>query len=223
MLHIIIHPQKSKLIILPIKDNSREPNFYGTLILKHTPKGARVGKFRIKQGEKEDFRAPEELIELLRLADKILIAEGNEASEAGFKELLTAYQLDYGYTTTCRLCLLAGKFTTNSPIRFHNESVCEDCAKKELIKEARSIKLGSHGQERLLQILDKTKNLERGLAMLKPEEICSGMNRIENLGALKVERSIKVKDLPLHEEFKKLLLLGMKELMPVQALSVDAG
>src|SRR5660397_208158 len=142
MLHIIIHPQKSKLIILPIKDNSREPNFYGTLILKHTPKGARVGKFRIKQGEKEDFRAPEELIELLRLADKILIAEGNEASEAGFKELLTAYQLDYGYTTTCRLCLLAGKCRTNSPIRFHNESVCEDCAKKELIKEARSNKIG---------------------------------------------------------------------------------
>jgi helicase len=64
MLQIIIHPQKSKLIILPIKDNSNEPNFYGTLILKHTPNGARVGKFRIKQGEKEDFRAPEEFIYL---------------------------------------------------------------------------------------------------------------------------------------------------------------
>ena len=60
MLSIIIHPQKSKLIVLPIKDNSQEPNFYGTLILKQTPKGARVGKFRIKQGEKEDFSAPEE-------------------------------------------------------------------------------------------------------------------------------------------------------------------
>jgi helicase len=62
MLHIIIHPLKSKLIILPIKDNSQEPNFYGTLILKHTPKGARVGKFRIRQSEKEDFRAPEKFI-----------------------------------------------------------------------------------------------------------------------------------------------------------------
>ena len=63
MLYIIIHPQKSKLIILPIKDNSREPTFYGTLILKHTPKGARVGKFRIRQGEKKDFRATDELTE----------------------------------------------------------------------------------------------------------------------------------------------------------------
>ena len=223
MLHIIIHPQKSKLIVLPIKDNSQEPNFYGTLILKHTPKGARVGKFRIKQGEKEDFRAPEELIELLRLADKILIAEGDEGSEADFKELLDAYQLDYGYTTTCRLCLLVGKYTTNSPIRFHNESVCEDCAKKELIKEARSIKLGSHCQERLLQILDKTKNLDRVLAMLSPGKLDSGLTRFDTMEACKVDKSMKVKDLPLRDEFKKLLLLGMKELMPVQALSVDAG
>ena len=89
------------------------PSFYGTLILKQTPKGARVGKFRIKQGEKEDFRAPEELIELLRLADKILIAEGNEASEAGFKELLTAYQLDYGYTQHLPPVPSEGKYTTN--------------------------------------------------------------------------------------------------------------
>ncbi|MCZ7406737.1 MAG: DEAD/DEAH box helicase, partial [Candidatus Methanoperedens sp.] len=105
MLQVIIHPQKSKLIILPIKDNGNVPSFHGTLILKQTPKGARVGKFRIRQGEKEEFRPPAELIELLRLSDKILIAEGNETSEAEFKELLSAYQLDYGYTNPCRLCL----------------------------------------------------------------------------------------------------------------------
>src|SRR5512136_2065742 len=120
MLHVIIHPLKSKLLVLPIKDEGKEPSFHGTLILKQTPKGARVGKFRIRQGEKEDFRAPEELIELLRLADKILIAEGNEGLEAGFKEMLAAYQLDYGYTNTCRLCILAGRYTTidGNPIRF---------------------------------------------------------------------------------------------------------
>jgi hypothetical protein len=28
MLSIITHPQKFRLIILPIKDNSQEPNFY---------------------------------------------------------------------------------------------------------------------------------------------------------------------------------------------------
>jgi hypothetical protein len=48
----------------PIKDKGNVPSFHGTLILKHTPKGACVGKFRIRQGNKEDFRAPEELIEL---------------------------------------------------------------------------------------------------------------------------------------------------------------
>jgi helicase len=225
MLHIIIHPQKSKLIILPIKDNSKEPNFYGTLILKHTSKGARVGKFRIKQGDKEDFRAPEELIELLRLADKILIAEGDEGSEAGFKEMLAAYQLDYGYTTTCRLCLQTGIYTTlkGDSIRFHNESVCEECAKKELIKEARSIKLGTHGQERLIQILLKTRNLDRVLAMLSPGKLDSGLTRFDTMEACKVDKSIKVKELPLHDDFKKILLKQMAELMPVQALSVDAG
>jgi len=71
MLSVIIHPQESKIVVLPIKDNSRDPVFYGILTLKNTPKGARAGRFRIRQGEKEEFRAPDELIELLRLADKI--------------------------------------------------------------------------------------------------------------------------------------------------------
>lgn len=225
MLHVIIHPQKSKLLILPIKDNATKPLFHGTLVLKHTSKGARVGKFRIKQGDKEEFRAPEEFIELLRLADKILITEGNEESEAGFKELLAAYQMDYGYTNTCRLCLMAGTYTplTGDFIRFHNESVCEDCAKKELVKEARSIKLGAHGQERLTQILLRTRNLDKVLAMLSPGKSDSGLTRFDIIEAKKVNKSIKVRDLPLHDELKKILLAQMEELMPVQVLSVDAG
>jgi len=123
MLSVIIHPQESKILVLPIKDNGQEPLFQGILTLKNTPKGPRAGKFRIKKGETEELRAPDELIELLRLADGILFAEGNERSEAEFKELLTAYQLDYGYTDACRLCLLAGRHTTidNKSIRFHNE------------------------------------------------------------------------------------------------------
>jgi helicase len=225
MLHVIIHPQKSKLLVLPIKDNSIEPSFQGTLILKHTPKGSRVGKFRIRQGDKEEFRAPEELIELLRLADKILIAEGNEESEAGFKELLTAYQLDYGYTNPCRLCMNAGRYTllNSDPIRFHNEHICQDCAAKELLREARSLKIGKHGQERLVKILLATGNLDKVLAMLSPDKLDSGLTKYDTIEAGKVESSVRVKDLPLHPELKNILLTRLSELLPVQALSVKAG
>ncbi len=223
MLSVVIYPQDSKLAVLPIKDSAKEPVFQGILTLKNTPKGARVGKFRIKQGDKEEFRTPEELIELLRLADKILIAEGNEQSEAGFKELLSAYQLDYGYTTACRLCLLAGRYNKNNSIRFHKESICEECAKKELTREAKSLKIGAHGQERLILILLKTKNLDGVLAMLSPEKMDSGLARFDTIEASKVGRSIKVKDLSVHPEFKKILLKQLEELMPVQALSVEAG
>ncbi|VVB84256.1 ATP-dependent DNA helicase Hel308 [uncultured archaeon] len=225
MLSVIIHPQESKIIVLPIKDNATQPIFHGILTLKTTPKGARVGKFRIKQGEKEDFRAPEELIELLRLADKILIAEGNERSEAGFKELLSAYQLDYGYTTTCRLCLVAGRFVTvnTNSIRFRNELICEECAKNELVRESKSLKLGAHARERLLKILLETKNLDRVLAMLSPEKLDSGLTRFDTIQASKVECRIKVKDLPVHPELKKILLRQLEELLPVQALSIEAG
>jgi len=59
MLSVIIHPQETKIIVLPIKDASKIPIFYGILILKKTPLGARVGKFRIHEGYKDDFRAPE--------------------------------------------------------------------------------------------------------------------------------------------------------------------
>ncbi len=225
MLQIIIHPQKSKLLVLPIKDKGNVPSFQGILILKQTPKGARVGKFRIRQGDKEDFRAPEELIELLRLADKILIAEGNEESEAGFKELLAAYQLDYGYTNACRLCLAAGKHTllnTNS-IRFHNESICEECATKELMREAKSLKIGVHGQKRLVQILLDSRNLDKVLAMLSPEKLDSGLTRFDTIEASRVNSFIKVKDLPVHSVLKDILLKQLEELLPVQGLSVKAG
>lgn len=225
MLSVVIHPQNSKILVLPIKDNAKEPVFQGILTLKKTPKGARVGKFRIKQGEKEEYRAPEELIELLRLADKILIAEGNEESEAGFKEMLAAYQLDYGYTNTCRLCILAGRYTTvdGNPVRFHNEQVCEECAIKEVMREAKTAKLGRHGQDRLIKLLLQGRDLDRVLAMLSPEKLDSGMTRFDTIEASRVERHIKVKDLPVHEELKKILLRQLEELLPVQALSVEAG
>src|SRR3990170_530258 len=225
MLHVIIHPQKSKLLVLPIKDSAKEPSFQGTLILKHTPKGARVGKFRIRQGDKEDFRAPEELIELLRLADKILIAEGNEESEAGFKELLSAYQLDYGYTNACRLCLASGKHTliNSNSIRFHSESICENCATKELMREAKSLKIGVHGQKRLVQMLLGSRNLDKVLAMLSPEKLDSGLTKFDTMEASRVNSHIKVKDLPVHSELKDILLKQLEELLPVQGLSVKAG
>ncbi len=225
MLSVIIHPQESKIAVLPIKDNAREPAFYGILTLKKTPKGARAARFRIRNGEKEELRAPDEVVQLLRLADKILIAEGNESSEAEFKELLNAYQLDYGYTSTCRLCLIAGRYTAvdGNSISFHNENICEECAKKELAREIKSVKLGSHGQERLLQMLLKTRNLDRVLGMFSPEKLEPGLTRFDTIEANRVDKSIKVKDLPIHEEFKKILLHQLQELMPVQALSVASG
>ncbi len=225
MLQVIIHPQRSKLLVLPIKDSAKEPSFCGTLILKNTPKGARVGKFRIRYGDKEEFRAPEELIELLRFADKILIAEGNEESEAGFKELLAGYQLDYGYTNACRLCLAAGRHTVinSDSIRFHNEQICAECATMELSREIKTLKIGRLGQERLIRILLGTRNLDKVLGMLSPDKLDSGLTRYDTIEASRVESSIRVKHLPLHPELKKILLTRLDELLPVQALSVKAG
>ncbi len=62
MLSVIIHPRESKIAILPVRDNAKEPIFYGILTLKKTPKGARAGRFRIRKKDKEEFRAPDELI-----------------------------------------------------------------------------------------------------------------------------------------------------------------
>ncbi len=225
MLAVIIHPQESKIAVLPVKDNSKKPIFLGILTLKKTPKGARVAKFRIKQGTREEYRAPDELIKLLRIADKILIAEGNEDSEAGFKEMLAAYQLDYGYIDTCRLCLLAGRYTkvNSDSIRFRNEPICEECAGKELAREAGSLRIGRAGYERLFHLLLKTKNLDKVLSMLAAEKLDPELTRFDLIEACKINKSIKVEDLPIHEELKKILISQLEELMPVQALSVEAG
>lgn len=225
MLSIIVHPQDSRIAILPIKDNVKEPAFFGILTLKQTQKGARPAKFRIRLGEKEEYRPPDELVELLRHADNIRFVEGDEAAEAGFKEVLSAYQLDYGYTTACRLCLLTGKFTelNGKSIRFQKESICEDCAKKELLREIKALKIGKFARERLLRILLETKSLDRVLGMLSTQTVEPGLTRFDTIEASRMGTRIKVKDLPINDELKKILQKQLDELMPVQSLSVEAG
>ncbi|MDL5504091.1 MAG: DEAD/DEAH box helicase, partial [Candidatus Methanoperedens sp.] len=51
----------------------------------------------------------------------------------------------------------------------------------------------------------------------------SGLTRFDTMAACKIDKTMKVKDIPLHDELKKLLLKQMEELMPVQALSIEAG
>ena len=225
MLSVIVYPQDSKIVILPVKDNSKEPIFYGVLTLKETTRGARPARFRIRREDKEELRAPDELIDLLRLADKILFAEGNEKSEEGFKQILEAYQLDYGYTNPCRICLIEGKYTVldKNSISYHKEKICIECAKSELKKEAGFHKLGALGLERLIRTLIKTKDLDRVLGMLTPENLDSGLTRFDTLKASKTEKKFMVKDLPVHGKLKNILLGGLAELLPVQTLSIEAG
>ncbi|MCZ7372728.1 MAG: DUF5814 domain-containing protein, partial [Candidatus Methanoperedens sp.] len=61
------------------------------------------------------------------------------------------------------------------------------------------------------------------LAMLSPDKLDSGLTRFDTMEASRVDSSLRVKDLPVHEELKKILSKGLDQLLPVQALSVKAG
>jgi len=222
-LDILVHAQKSKLYLFPIKNNNPTPIFQGVLLLGETPKGPRPLKFRIKAGKKEDPRAPREALDLLKRADKIIIARGDPKLSTSFRQMLLAYQLSSEEIEVCRFCLLKGKFypIKNRGISYRGEHICRECAAIELERETRYTNLGTRARERLMQMLLRTRDLDRIIAMLgqKPDPELTRFDRIE---ARKSGEKIKVRDLQISEKFKA-VLYEKEELLPVQSLAVRAG
>ncbi len=223
MLSVIIYPNKSKLMLYPIKGNSDTPVFTGILTLKNTSKGARPAKFRIKRGNREELRSPDEVIKLLRLADRIMITTtGDRKTDSQIKEMLKAYQLDYSYINPCRLCLLSGRYTplNRHSINFNNEMICPKCAENELRHELRFRGISDKAAEWFVRLLLKTRDMNRVIGMLNHDP---KLTRFDVLKACKVHKRMRVEELPIHEKLKSILMQHMNELLPVQTLSVDAG
>ena len=69
-LWVLSYAEKSKLIIMAIKDRMKQPLYVAELHLKDSYKGPRPHKIRLLTGkQKEEFIPPQEFVEFLRSAN----------------------------------------------------------------------------------------------------------------------------------------------------------
>ncbi len=224
----LINAERSKIIVLPIRDKKKSPLFMGELILRKTSTGPRPHRFRVIRDKKEEYRPPEELIELLRLSSRIMIASGgNSRLESDFLEMLRGFQLEADHVNICRFCLLKRRFNfvNKKSIKYHRELICEECAKEELSRALRNARssYGNEAMEHIENILLKSKDLDRTMGMLSPHELDTELTRFDMIEAKPPVSELKIKDLPISKKFKNILLEKSDELLPVQSLSVKKG
>ncbi|MBN2487886.1 MAG: DEAD/DEAH box helicase [Methanosarcinaceae archaeon] len=224
----LVSAERSKIIVLPIRDKKKSPLFIGELILRKTSTGPRPLRFRVIRDKKEEYRPPEELIELLRLSSRIMIASGGDSRlESEFLEMLRGFQLEADHVNICRFCLLKRRFNfvNKKSIKYHRELICEECAKEELSRALLNARTtyGVEAMEHIEQLLLKSKDLDRTIGMLSPHELDTELTRFDSIEARPPVPELKIKDLPISKKFKNILLEKSDELLPVQSLSVEKG
>jgi archaea-specific helicase len=227
-LWVLSYAEKSKIIIMAIKDRMKQPLYVAELHVKDSYKGPRPHKIRLLTGKKEEFIPPQQFTELLRSANRIMLAEGGDpANEAAFLEMLKGFQLDADRVKICKHCWINKRFNfvNSKSIKFHNELICWECAKEELLRAIRSadVPYGEKSVDFLERVLSKTRDLDRTVRMLSPERLDPEFTRYDTIRTKPSEATVKIENLPLAKKFKEILLQKSETLLPVQALSVEAG
>jgi helicase len=228
-LWVLSYAEKSKVIVMAIKDRMKQPLYVAELRLKESYKGPRPHKIRLLTGKKkEEFIPPQQFIELLRSANRIMLAEGGDpANEAAFLEMLKGFQLEADRVKICKHCWINKRFNfvNSKSIKSNNELICWDCAKEELLRAIRGagVQYGQKSIDFFEQVLSKTRDLDRTIRMLSPERLDSEFTRYDTIRTKPVEATVRIRNLSLAKKFKEILLEKTETLLPVQALSIEAG
>jgi helicase len=226
---VLTFAEKSKIIIMAIKDRLKQPLYVAELHLKTSQKGPRPHKIRLQTTrKKEEFIPPQQFVELLRSANRIMLAEGGDPSnEAAFLEMLKGFQLDADRVKICKHCWINRRFNfvNSKSIKYHNELICSECAKEELLRAVRSagVQYGEKSIDFLEKVLAKTRDLDKTLKMLTPERLDPEFTRYDTIRTSPIEAKVRIKNLSLSKNFKDMLLQKSETLLPVQALSIEAG
>ncbi len=224
---VFVHYRKDEFRVYPVKGEG-QPVFSGVLTVQQTSRGTRPLKIRvIKEKGGEEYLPVSTFTELLKAADCVFTAMMNDAQEKTLNDMLKAYQLTSQRIGVCRFCLMDDLVTFKKPdmVKFKNELVCMDCAKKELRRELGFRgRITSRGIDRLESILEKTKDLNRVLAILNPSNLPPELTRFDLIPVAESRiKPVKVSDLKIDPKLKQTLLGKIDELLPVQSKSVTSG
>jgi helicase len=201
---------------------------HGRLTPKETSAGPRPGRFRVRDGDDEVPRSPDQFVELARRARRIRISE--QTSPEGREELralFAGYQLDgkAKVVRTCRRCAGKGRYspiTSKTAIRANDEYICPDCAMRELEREAEFRGLRSGARDRLEDLLLEVGDLERIVNLLSGQ-LDPDLTKFDEISATTEDIDlVSTRTIDVHGKLKS-KLQKFEHLLPVQSLSVRNG
>jgi helicase len=222
---LFLHERDGTYLVAVERDGKRV--LQGVLEVKQVDAGPRPARLRVRKGNDEDLRAPEQFVELARRARRIRISE--QTSREGRRELhelLDGYQLEAKVVRTCRLCANAGRYsplTTETAIVDDGEHVCPDCAMRELEREAEFRGLRSGARDRLEELLLEVGDLQR-IRNLLSGNLDPDLTRFDTISATTDEVDlVSVDTLDVHPNLKSKVDDRFDTLLPVQSLAVEHG
>lgn len=219
-MRVIVHPQRGYYRLFFLEGGALSA--VGQVDLVRTTKGYRPKDYLArKPGNRHGRTIPtKDLVASLRHAE-VRLTRRDERWEAFLADL----QIPWELLPLCRTCLLEDRVTPLDPatsVRFGKESICMDCAKKEVRRElgyfTRFSKISHAYIENLLAAF---RDLDRVLSALQPEGMDLSRTLFDRIEAHPVTATMAVADLPLPPEFRN--ASGIERLMPVQQLAVGAG
>lgn len=219
---VLAKADRSRIMLLPQRGD--KTLFEGYLRLKDMPQGPRVFKFLIKK-DVEKYLPPEDAIRMLRKAEAIYIARGDEVLEKKFIELLESYQLGFRRVSVCNHCLGERQitFVGRDAIIYKGTRICENCAAAELVREADFHGLSRAGKSHLARILKRRRNLDDVLGLLSMERLDPELTRFDTIPASREEATLDLESVEMPEPLKSMLRKRLIKLLPVQSRSVQAG
>lgn len=216
---VIVQPQRGTYKLLFIEGGKVRRTGFVDLVA--TPKGQRPRNYKIRRRGRQLKPTPtRDLITTLRRSSIYLAGDSPE-----FESFLSDLQIPSSKIDICRFCQLEDRFTTideETSVRYAEESICLECAKREMRRELGYMGVSSgsvliHLEDLLEQVMD----LDRVLASVGPERFDRSRTLFDRLEAHVVKKTSHITDLPLPTAFTE--ASGIEHLMPVQQLSVEKG
>jgi helicase len=219
-MRIAVHPRRGYYRLFFLEEGG--VSAVGQVDLVRTPKGFRPKDYlQRKPGSRHGRSIPtKELIAALRHAE-VCLTRPDEEWEAFLADL----QISWRVQSLCRTCLLEDRVTPldeKTSVRFGKESVCMDCARKEVRRELGYFtRFGRISYAYIENLLAAYRDLDRVLSALQPDGMDLSRTLFDRIEAHPVTETSALSDLPLPPEFRA--ASGVERLMPVQHLAVGAG
>ena len=228
---IILRRNKKILELYPIGSSKgalnrrRKPFFYGYLKLRRIENHIRPYKFIVKK-DKETLLPPGEALKILRKQNVFLAGNDTET-----EEMLHSLNITYRKARICKHCTFEGYITLikrDKSYLFNDEYICRVCAEEEIKRELKSRGFDLNTFKNFKNLLKRIGNLKEVLKIFDPNfnPVKNPQLTLYDKIASKKDRSIPkilVDNLNIPSEFKEILMRQVKQLLPVQVLSVNSG